>query len=83
VGFPKYLVVKDSNNGFGSTTVYHQWKSAVLEVYDISGKRVYEKEIIRAETSLDIDVSHWIAGVYNFRLLYNKQTVASEKVIVQ
>ena len=80
---PKYLVVKDSSNGFGSTTVYHHWKSTILEIYDISGKRVYEKEIIRAETSLDIDVSHWVAGVYNFRLVYNKQQVASEKVIVQ
>ncbi len=81
--FPKYLVVKDSNNGFGSTTVYHRWKSAVIEVYDFSGKRVYEKEIIRAETSLDINVSHWVEGVYNFRLVFNKQQVASEKVIVQ
>jgi len=83
VEFPKSIMVKTGQSGFGSTTVYHHWKSTILEVYDLTGKKVFEKVIIRAETSLEIDVSQWSRGMYNFRLRYNKQAVAGEKVMVQ
>ncbi len=83
IEFPKYIVVKTGQSGFGSTTVYHHWKSTILEVYDLSGNRVFEKEIIRAVNSLELDVSQWTHGMYNFRLRYNRQTIASEKVILQ
>jgi hypothetical protein len=83
VEFPKYLVVKDSNNGFGSTTVYHQWKSALLEVYDLSGRRILVKEILQSQPSMEINVSTWPRGMYNFRLEYHNQTVVSEKVVVR
>jgi hypothetical protein len=82
VEFPKYVVVKTSRPGFGSTTVYHHWRSTILEVYDLSGKKIFEKEVIRMQSALDIDVSEWQPGLYYFRLVYNKQTVAGEKVVV-
>ena len=83
VEFPKCLVVKTGLSGFGSTTVYHQWKSTILEIFDLSGKKIFEKEIVRAETFLEIDVSQWPRGIYNFNLQYNEQIVANKKVAVQ
>jgi hypothetical protein len=82
IEFPKCVVVKTGQTGFGSTTVYHHWRSTILEVYDLSGKKVFEKEIIRAQTTLEMDVSAWLRGLYYFRLVYNKQTVGEAKVIV-
>lgn len=66
-----------------STTVYHQWKSTLLEVYDLSGKKVFEKEVPRSETELLLDVSNWKRGMYVFRLLYNRQEVGNQKVVVE
>jgi hypothetical protein len=83
VEFPKYVVVKTGQPGFGSTTVYHHWKSTTLEVYDLSGKKIVEKEIVRAQTSMELYVSRWPRGMYYFRLVYNKHAVAGEKVVVE
>ena len=83
VEFPQYLVVKTGQSSFGSTTVYHHWKSTTLEVYDLSGKNIFEKEIIRAQNTLELNVSGWPSGMYYFRLVYNKQTVAGAKGVVE
>ena len=83
VELPKYIVVKSGQTGFGLTTVYHHWKSTTLEVYDLSGKKIFDKEIVRAESTLEINVSGWQPGLYYFRLVYNKQTVAGAKVVVE
>ncbi|MCX6249096.1 MAG: hypothetical protein NTW10_15325 [Bacteroidetes bacterium] len=35
----------------------------------LSGKKVFEKEIIREQNTLEMDVSKWPAGLYYFRLV--------------
>lgn len=74
---------KNRQSGFGSTTGHPQRNTTTLEVYDLSGRKLYEKEILHAQNTLEITVSQWPRGVYNFILRFNKQTVASEKVVVQ
>jgi hypothetical protein len=44
---------------------------------------VYEREVTRADMEVSLDISSWTRGIYYFRLVYNKQTVAGEKVVVQ
>jgi hypothetical protein len=83
VEFPKHLVVKNSQGGLNSTTVYEKWKSTILEVYNLSGKKVFEKEIVRAQPSLELDVSLWSRGMYFFKLTFNGKPVAGEKVILR
>jgi len=83
IEMPKYLVVTNTSSNIPSTTVYHQWKSTLLEVYDLSGKKVFEKEIPRNETELNLDVSNWRKGMYVFRLLYNSKEVGNQKVVVE
>lgn len=81
VEFPKFIVVKTGQSGIGSTTIYHHWKSTILEVYDLSGKKVFEKEVASAQKTLEMDISGWKRGMYYFRLIYNKQTIGEVKVV--
>ena len=83
IEMPKYLVLSNAKSKIPSTTIYHQWKSVMLEVYDIAGKKVMEREINKSETKLDLDVSEWGKGMYAFRLVYQKQEVGNAKVVVQ
>jgi hypothetical protein len=83
VEFPKHLVVKNGNSSFGSTTIYDKWKSTILEVYDLAGKRLLQKEVIRAQTTMEVDVSSWPVGMYYFKLSFNGRTVAGEKVVLE
>lgn len=82
IEMPRYLVVSNNAGAVPSTTVYHLWGSSMLEAYDLSGKKVFEKPVTRSEKEVSLDVSKWDRGIYNFILRYGKQTVASEKVIV-
>jgi hypothetical protein len=83
IEMPKYLVVTNTGGAISSTTVYHRWKAVILEVYDLFGRKVLEKEIPRSQSQAELDVSQWHGGMYVFRVVYNQQTVASEKVVVE
>ena len=82
VEFPKYLKKTSGSSGLHITTVYHQWKSAILKVYNLSGSVVYSSEIPGSMQQTKIDVSSWPRGMYYFRLVYDQQTIAGEKAIV-
>ncbi|MFZ4705533.1 MAG: T9SS type A sorting domain-containing protein [Bacteroidales bacterium] len=83
IEMPKYLVLNNTTSKIPSTTIYHQWKSVKLEIYDITGKKVMEREINKSDTILDLDVSEWGKGMYAFRLVYQKQEVGNAMVVVQ
>jgi hypothetical protein len=83
VEFPKHLVVKNSQGGLSSTTIYDKWKSTMLEVYDLSGKKIFEKEVVRAQNTLELNVSKWQSGMYYFRLVFNDRKVGEAMVVVE
>ena len=66
-----------------SETIYHQWKSTILEAYDLKGNQVYQKEIPKDQTQLELDVSSWAKGMYFIKLIYNKNLVDGKKIIVE
>jgi len=68
---------------FNLTTVYHQWRSATIEIYDLFGRRIFSTEVRQGDPQFETDVSSWQPGMYVVRLVYNGQTVGSEKVIVE
>jgi len=80
---PKYLLVNDNTPPVKSSTIYHQWKSTTLYVYDLNGNQVFQKEIPKDQTQLELDVSAWAKGMYFFKLSYNKTEVDGKKVIVE
>ncbi|MEI7897181.1 MAG: T9SS type A sorting domain-containing protein [bacterium] len=83
IEIPTNLVEKNGQPGFGSKTGNPQGNTTTLEVYDLSGRKLYEKEILHGQNTLEINVSQWPRGMYNFILRFNMQTVASEKVVVR
>lgn len=83
VEIPDKLKSETHSPVFNLTTVYHQWKSATLEVYDLFGKQVFSKAINHGEKLLDLDVSAWPRGMYVVRLVYNGKTVSTAKVMVE
>jgi hypothetical protein len=83
IEIPEKLKTETSTPAFNITTVYHQWKSATVEVYDLFGRRVFSKEVTPADKELCIDVSSWHAGMYVVRLVYLGRTAGSEKVVVE
>jgi hypothetical protein len=80
--FPQYLKIPDNADPIKTATIYHQWKSTTLEVYNLNGEMIVKKEILKSQTKIVMEVSTWPKGMYFFRLVYNKQTVISEKVIL-
>jgi hypothetical protein len=80
---PQQLKSVTQSPVFNLTTVYHQWKSAMLEVYDLFGEKVYSGEVRQPEKLIDLGVAGWGRGMYVVRLVYNGKTVASEKVIIR
>jgi hypothetical protein len=82
VEFPKVLVIKSGHGKYSSSKEYYQWKSTSIEVYDLEGKKVFEKEIPKVQQQLELDISDWQRGMYYFRLVYDTQTVDGVKVII-
>ncbi|MBL7138607.1 MAG: T9SS type A sorting domain-containing protein [Bacteroidales bacterium] len=80
---PEQLKIETAIPSFNVTTVYHQWHSAFLEIYDLFGRRIYSKEVTKSDKELEIDVSWWTEGLYVVRLIYNGQMVGNAKVIVE
>ncbi len=82
IEFPKVLIVSTGSGKYQSTKELYQWKSTILEVFDFQGKKIFVKEIPKFQQTLELDVSIWQRGLYYFRLVYDKQTVAGEKVLI-
>ncbi len=83
IEIPQQLKSVTQSPVFNLTTVYHQWRSAMLEVYDLFGKKVYSGEVRQPEKLIDLEVAGWSRGMYVVRLVYNGKTVASEKVLIK
>ena len=83
IEIPGKLARKTSSGSMQITTIYHQWNTATLEIYDLSGKLVFSKEISKQTEKLDLDVGLWHSGMYEARLVFMNQVVAGAKFVVQ
>jgi len=80
---PDQIKTQTNSPVFNLTTVYHQWCSAVIEIYDLFGRKMFSKKVLQADKELEIDVSAWPRWMFVVRLVYNTQTVGSEKIVVE
>jgi hypothetical protein len=83
VVIPEQLKMSAENPVFNVTTVYRQWGSARLEVYDLFDRRMFTQIVHQPDRKIDFDVTSWPAGMYVVRLVYMGKTVTSEKVMVK
>jgi len=80
---PDQIKTQTHSPVFNLTTVYHQWRSATVEIYDLFGRRMFSREVHQGDQELDADVSSWPRGMYVVRLVYDGRTVGSEKIVVE
>jgi len=80
---PDQIKTQTHSPVFNLTTVYHQWRSATIEIYDLFGRRMFSREVNQGEREFETDVNTWPRGMYVVRLVYNGQTVGSEKIVVE
>ncbi len=52
-------------------------------VYDVFGREVEEIKIPNGKDEITLDVSGWPKGMYIIRLVYNNETIAGRKILVQ
>ncbi len=52
-------------------------------VYDVFGREVEEIKIPNGKDEITLDVSAWPKGMYIIRLVYNNETIAGRKLVVQ
>ena len=83
VEFPKYLKQTEKKSGISSSSIYYQWKSTLLEIYNLEGHKILEKEIPKSQTQMVMDVSSWPPGMYFFKLSYNGHSAGNTKVIIK
>jgi hypothetical protein len=83
IEFPKYLSVSTGTAKIPAITVYYQWKSTILEVYNIEGHKILEKDIPKSQAQMELNVSSWPQGMYFFKLNYNGKPVGDARVIIK
>ena len=83
IELPKYLVITNSNGNMPATTVYHQWASATLQLLNLKGEILRQREVENSPVPLQWDLSQLPPGMYLIRLLYKGSVVADSKVIVR
>ena len=83
IEFPQYLVTSSKRSGITTNTVFYQWVNTTLEVYALNSSQMLRMDIPKSQAQLELDISAWPKGLYYFRLLYNNNTFAGEKVIIQ
>ena len=82
VEVPEFLQKQTGPAGFQAITTYHQWGSALLEAYDVYGRKVMEQLVLQADRTLVVDVNRWKRGMYVFRLNFRGECIATEKVVI-
>jgi len=83
VEFPACLKQTTKQPGISSTSLTYQWRSTLLEAYDLNSRKVFSQEIPKSQQTLEIDVSGWRPGIYFFRLVFNDRNVSGGEVVVR
>lgn len=83
IELPQYLLRQTSSGSIQIMTIYHQWKTATLEIYDLFGKLKYSNEIPKKMEKIELDVSSWDNGMYVVREVFMNDVVANAKFLVQ
>jgi hypothetical protein len=81
IELPQYLTRQSHGSGLTATTIYHQWNSATLEIFDLFGKLMYSKETSQKTGKVELDISSWHEGMYVARLIFMNQVTVMAKFI--
>jgi len=82
IEMPQYLVRETGSHGRTATTIYHQWKEVRFDVFDLFGRLIYRKVILKHEKTVELDVSTWPGGMYVARVVFMNEVAGSVKFVV-
>ncbi len=83
ITFPNYIISTTVGSSFTSTHMDFQYLgNAILEIYDLNGKQIFEKALSQNDHELNIDVNTWTRGMYFIKLLEKSNTVKTAKLII-
>jgi len=83
IEIPEKIILHPKTISFNVTTVHYQIRKARLEIYDLFGKKMFDKELQPSEKKLELNVSSWPKGMYVIRLVYNNETISGKKILVE
>ncbi len=83
IDLPQFLLRKTSSGTVQINTIYHQWDTSSLEIFDLNGKVMYSKVIPQKTEKVELDVSSWKGGMYVARVVFMNEVVAKATFIVQ
>ena len=83
IELPQFLVRNNKTPNFSTTTVYQQWDSALLDIYDLFGKLVFRQQINQKTGKINPEISNWQSGMYVVRLIFKDQCLASGKFVIE
>ena len=83
IGFPQWLLRKTSSGSNNISTIYSKWNTATIEIMDLSGKKLFSKEINQNAENVELNVSSWNEGLYIARLLFMSKVVAKSAFVIR
>ncbi len=79
----EYTIFPNPSRGkFNMITSKLEDEDYTLELYDINGKKLYEKHILAGKEKVEFDVSEFVNGIY-FCKISNKKYTETQKLIIQ
>jgi hypothetical protein len=83
IRFPKYILYNAVGQGVKSSIYIHNWENAVLEIYNIEGKKIIYQNISNSQYEFKLNTANWSKGLYFVRFSYKQMTEYTEKVIIE
>jgi hypothetical protein len=83
IELPDYMVTASSTPSYNITTLFQQWRTATLTIFNLEGDLVWSKEVTRLEKQVECTVEDWPNGLYLVKLTYAGGTVKTVKVMVR
>ena len=78
---PQYLSKNSGPPGFRATTVYYQWKSFRVDVFDLFRKLMYSQDIPGKTEKVKLDISSWPSGMYVARIVFMNEVTGIVKFV--
>lgn len=83
IEIPEQLHATQKTSLFTINTIHHQWESADLDIFNLSGNLVYYQKITHREKQVILKTAEWKDGLYIVRLRYNGAEVSNVKLLVR
>jgi hypothetical protein len=83
IDLPQFLLRQTSLGTIQINTIYHQWNTSFLEIFDLNGKLMYSQEIPKNIEKVELDVSSWQGGMYVARVVFKNEVVAKSTFLIR